>query len=324
MKNTKIIAGIIGIVVIVVIAILILADSSKEELLTGLVETNEIDVSSKIPGRLERILVTEGDFVHKGDTLAILESKEFDAKLEQGKGIMGAALSKYQMAENGARPEEIDAAKNLYIQASEQYNLAQKTYARVEKLYKEEVLSAQEKDQSEAQFKAAKAMMDAAKDRYDMAKKGARVEEIAGAKSLYQQAENTFNEIEAYHKELIIKSPIDGEIYKKLNDPGEIISAGFPVLTLIDPTDYYVAISVKEDLLSKVHNGSMLDVEIPALGKKVSLKVYYIAPMADYATWKATHEKGSFDLKTFEVRLRPESKIEGLRLGMTVRLAIKK
>ena len=83
MKNTKIIAGIIGIVVIVVIAILILADSSKEELLTGLVETNEIDVSSKIPGRLERILVTEGDFVHKGDTLAILESKEFDAKLEQ-------------------------------------------------------------------------------------------------------------------------------------------------------------------------------------------------------------------------------------------------
>ena len=324
MKNKKLIAGLIGAAVVIIIGFLIFADSSNTEVLTGLVETNEIDVSSKIPGRIDKLLVTEGDMVHKGDTLIILESKEFDAKLGQGKGLVGAALSKYQMATNGARPEEIDAAKNLYLQASEQYNLAQKTNNRVQKLFKDEVVSAQERDQAEAQFNGAKAQMDAAKDRYDMAKKGARVEEIAGAKALYEQAEGAYSEIDAYHKELYIKSPVAGEVYKKLNDAGEIISAGYPVITIVDPNDYYVTFNVKEDLLPRFKNGATVQVEIPALDKKVDMKIYYIAAMADYATWKATHEKGSFDLKTFEVRVKPENKIDGLRPGMTIRVTVKK
>ncbi|MGE5496901.1 MAG: HlyD family secretion protein [Syntrophothermus sp.] len=299
------------------------AVGTEENIITGIVETTTIDVASKIPGRIDTLFVNEGDIVHKGQVLARLESKEMNAKLEQARGLMDAAKSKMSMAHNGARPEEKEGAEKLYRQAQAQYELASKTWKRIQSLYKDEVISAQEKDQVEFQYKAATEQMEAAKARLDMVKNGARPEEISAAEALYHQAENGFMEASAYYQELELKSPIDGEISKRITDPGEIIASGYPLFSVINPKDNWVVLQIREDKLAAIRKGAELQARVPALGnEKFTFEVTYIAPMAEFATWKATNQKGDFDLKTFEVHLRSKSGISGLRAGMTVNVIL--
>ncbi|MCU7494190.1 MAG: HlyD family efflux transporter periplasmic adaptor subunit [Ignavibacteria bacterium] len=324
MKFTKSSMVLIIPVVIAIVAVTVLVAKSlnkEENIMTGIVETTQVDVASKIPGRVDTVFVSEGDIVQKGQVLARLESKEMDAKLEQARGLVDAAKSKMQMAHNGARPEEKEAAEKLFSQAQAQYDLANKTWNRVQALFKDGVISAQEKDQAEFQFKAAREQMEAAKARLDMVRKGARLEEISGAEALYYQAQNTYNEANAYHQELNLVSPITGELSKKITNPGEIIASGYPLFTVMDPNDSWVVLQVREDKMSSIKKGSLFYGRVPALGnQKFQFVVTYISPMAEFATWKPTNQKGEFDLKTFEVRLRAKSLLKDLRPGMTVNI----
>jgi HlyD family secretion protein len=314
MKNKSItLIATLAIAIVILVVWKSVKAGAEDTIMTGMVETNQIDVASKIPGRIEIIKY------HEGDMVFTLESKELDAKLAQGKGISEAAHQKYLMATNGARPEEIAGAEDLYLQARAQFELMEKTYKRILKLHADEVVSTQDKDQAEAQFKASKEAMEAAKARFDLVKKGARNEEIAGANALYEQAANVYNEILAAYKELAILAPGPGEVYKVLNDPGEVIPAGFPVVSMINVDDMYIVLQVREDMMPKIKKGMFYKVDVPALGlQNADFKVTYTASMADFATWKATNQKGDFDLKTFEVRLKPQQPVPGLRPGMTV------
>lgn len=308
---------------IAVIVILAQSSDTNEKIVTGLVETTTINVASKIPGRVEEIFVKEGDRVSKGQILAKLESKEMDAKVEQAKGQLETAKFKYQMALNGARPEEKEATEKLYLQAKHQFELAQKTYERMLNLYRDSLISAQEKDNYEFQYKAAFEQMNIAKSKYEMVVNGARYEEIEMAKGLYYQAENGYKEALAYHDELEIKSPIDGELQKKLVNQGEIISSGYPVFSIIDAKDYWVSIQLREDEMNGIKVGNQYYGFIKALGdKKIKFKVYYISAMGDFANWRPTNQKGEFDIKTFEIRLKPVEEISGLRPGMTANIII--
>jgi HlyD family secretion protein len=313
-------------VVLAIVGIIVLIANSfepKREIIGGIVEVSEVDVASKIPGRIDTIFAAEGDHVQKGQILAKMESKEMDAKVEQAKGMMDAAKSKFDMAVNGARPEEKEAVKNLYLQAKHQYEFADKTWERMYNLYIDSLISAQEKDQAEFQYKAAQEQMDAAKAKYDMVLKGARSEEIDGAKSLYYQAENGYKEALAYQEELYLKSPINGELQKKIVDAGEIISSGYPLFTVLDLNDIWVTIQLKETQMTDIKKGNTYRGTIPALGNKTGeFKVTYISSMGDFSTWKPTNQKGEFDIKTFELRLRSKSNIDGLRPGMTVNIEL--
>jgi len=324
MKKNKSIIILSVPVIIALVAIIVLivnASGSEENVITGIVESTEVDVASKIPGRIDTVFVAEGDMVKKGQILAHLESKEMDAKLEQTRGVVNAAKSKMDMAHNGARPEEKEAAEKMYFQAKHQFELAEKTWNRIQSLYNDKVISTQEKDQVEFQYKAAKEQMEAAKAKYEMVIKGARIEEISGAEALFYQAQNAYNEVLAYHQELNLLAPITGEVSKRITDPGEIIASGYPLFTVVDPNDNWVVLQIKEDQMAKVKKGERFTGKIPALGNiEVNFVVSYISPMADFATWKPTHQKGEFDIKTFEVRLRSEKPVDGLRAGMTVNL----
>jgi HlyD family secretion protein len=313
-----------AIIAVVGIVILIVSGNDNNSIMiTGVVEASDIDVSSKIPGRIDSVYFKEGDIVKKGDIIARLESKEMDAKVGQAKGLLETAEFKYKMAQNGARPEEKSAVEKQYNQAKYQFDLAEKTWKRMMSLYKDSLLSAQEKYQYEFQYKAAREQMDAAKAKYDMVISGARFEEIKMAEGLFHQGENGLNEAVAYAQELYLKSPIDGELQKKISDVGEVISAGYPVFTIIDPNDIWVTIQIKEDLMSKISKGKTFTGKVPALGNnEFQFEVSYISPMGDFANWKPTNQKGDFDIKTFEVRLRSKNKIEGLRSGMSVNIKL--
>ena len=297
------------------------AASPKDLIITGIVETKSVDVASKIPGRIDRIFIKEGEKVNKGDTLAVLESKEMKAKVEQAKSVVDAAAAKLALVRKGARDEEKKGAQKLYEQAKYQFEYASKTWNRFQKLYKDSVISAQEKDGVEFKYNAAKEQMEAAKSKYDMAMNGARPEEISATEALYNQALNTLKEAQAYYQELTITSPLKGEITNCITDEGEVISAGYPVFTVINPDDDYIVVQLREDQLNGIRMGNVYKGKVPGLANtEAEFEVSYIASMADFASWKPTNQKGEFDLKMFEIHLRPKNTLSGLRPGMTVNI----
>ncbi len=307
--------------VLAVTGIIVLASGTGDDggYISGVTEVTDTDVAAKIPGRIDSVFVKEGDMVCKGQILARLEGKEISAKVEQTVGLKNAAKARYIMALNGARKEEKEALEKLFLQAKHQFELAEKTYNRIMKMYSDSLISLQEKDQYEFQYRAAREQMEAAGAKYQMALNGVRYEEIDVAQSAYYQAENGYLEAMAYKDELLIKAPVSGELQKRIVDPGEIISAGYPVFTILDLKDVWVTIQLKEDMMSKISKGKVIKGRIPALGNgEYEFYVSYISPMADYANWKPTNQKGDFDIRTFEIRLRGKSEIEGLRPGMTV------
>ncbi len=315
-------------VIILLIALIFVLVAKTEDdyvVISGIVEATEVDVASKIPGRIDSVYFDKGDYVKKGDIIAKLESKELKAKVEQAKGMMEAAKSKLEMVRNGARIEEKTQVEKLYKQALEQFDYAEKTYKRFKKLYEEGVISSQEYDGVLFKYNSAKEQADAAKAKYDMVMKGARYEEIDAVEALFHQAENGYNEAMAYYQELDIKAPIDGEISNRISDPGEVIAAGYPIFTIIKPEESYLLLQIREDMLNKFKKGNTFKSVIPALdNKEVEFKVTYISAMADFATWRPTNQKGDFDLKTFEIHLKPIEKINDLRPGMTVKLYVPK
>lgn len=294
----------------------------EDKYITGITETTVVDVSSKIPGRIDSLFVDEGELVKKGTILAKLESKEIKAKVEQAKAAMEAAKAKMNLVKKGTRKEQIEAAEKLMLQAKHQFEFTEKTYKRFKELYKDSLISLQSFDEIEFKYNATNAQYQAAKANYEMALNGARDEEIEAVTAIFNQAVNAYKEAKAYEEELELKAPVDGEVYNIISDAGEVIASGYPVFSLMIENDDYVVIQVREDEMSKIKMGEKFKGRVTALNKESEFKVKYISPMADFATWRPTNQKGEFDLKTFEVRLYPVEPLEGLRPGMTVNIKL--
>lgn len=325
-KKNSLLVGLIAIIAVIVVVSLIGVFAFRPEplILQGEAEATEYRVSVKVPGRIELFRAEEGDMVKKGDTLAIVDSPEIRAKLAQANAAKRAAEAQNRKAINGARQEQKDAAYEMWQKAEAGVTIYEKTYNRVKNLYAKEVVSAQKLDEAEAQYKAAVATANAAKTQYDMACKGAQTEDKEAARALVAQAEGAVSEVESYLDEIYLIAPSDGEVSETFPKVGELIGTGSPVMTITDLEQMYFTFDVREDLLSGLTKGSEVTVKIPALdNRECKVKVTFMRPMAFYATWRATKASGQFDAKTFELKMRPEEKIEGLRPGMTAIIVTK-
>ena len=273
-------------------------------LLQGEVEVKTVDLSSKLTGRVLKINVKKGDTVKKGDVLIELDTPEIDAKAEQVNATLALALAQQDKVNNGARSEQIAMAKASY-------DLAKKTYDRLNRLHKEGVIPTQKLDEAQAKYQAAK-------DNYNMLVTGSRVEDKASAMANVKRAQGANAEVNSYLKENKIVSPIDGVITEITVEEGELVGAGYPIVTVVDNNDCWVTFNLREDLFTKIKNGTELNVKIPAVGKDIiKFRVNYISVMGNFATWRATKAKGDFDMKTFEVRAVPVEPINDLRAGMS-------
>ena len=159
------IGGFIAVVIIVAI-IGFLALDRDPDIIQGQVEVTEYRVSSKVPGRILELRVSEGDYVKAGDTLAILDAPEVRAKMEQARSAESAAAALELKAQNGARKEQIQGAYSVLQQAKAGYEIAEKSYQRIQRLYDEGVMSAQKRDEVYANYKAMEAQMKAAQSQY--------------------------------------------------------------------------------------------------------------------------------------------------------------
>lgn len=274
-------------------------------ILQGEVEVKNINLSSKVPGRIAKINVKKGEKVRKGDVLAELYLPEVDAKAQQANAMYDLAMAQQLKALNGTREEKILMAKS-------NYELARKTYERLNRLHKEGVIPTQKLDEARAKYESAK-------DLYQMEVNGTRYEDKLSAAALVKRAKGAVSEVDSYLKEDKIIAPIDGTVTEITVEESELVNAGFPIITLADETDNWVVFNLREDLLSKIKIGTVFDVKIPAIGDKpIPVKVNYISVMGNFATWRATRAKGDFDMKTFEVRAVPTEPIPDLRAGMSV------
>lgn len=311
----------IGVLVALIAAVSVLGiifSRPKEAVIQGEAEAAEYRISGKVPGRIEAFYAAEGDMVHKGDTLVLIDSPEVRAKLAQANAAYAAAAAQRNKANTGARKEEIAGAYEIWQKALVGKDIAKKTLDRATRLHEQKVISDQKFDEATAQYNAAAATAEAAKSQYDMAVKGAREEDKAAAIALVDRANGAVMEVKSYLSELKLTSPVDGVISARYPHVGELVGTGSPIMTVTDLSDMWFTFNIREDKLHSMKSGDKLRLSIPALdGKEIDATVTYIAARESYATWRATKETDQYDAKTFEVRAVPVSKVEGLRPGMT-------
>jgi HlyD family secretion protein len=252
--------------------IFLIGCSHRQAFFTGEVDATDVDVSVKIPGRVSKILVHEGEWAKKGQMLGYLENREMEAKLRTAT----AALE----------------------DANQQFELASKTFERIQNLYSMGVVPKQQLDETQYKYNAAKQKIEASKGQ--------------------------LNEVQVYNDEMLIKAPIDAEITGIISHPGEMVAPGYPVITLTDLNDQWVVFNIREDSLKKITKGMEVSVKLPAIDDNMHpFNITYISSLGAFAKWKATNELGSFDLKSFEIRARAKDKIENMRPGMTALVFIK-
>lgn len=349
----------------------------------GAVETTEVNLSAKIPGRIVLIGVEEGDRVRRGEVVVVLESEEIDAKVRQAqaglqatdaqldqarlavqlealraedqvrqaRAAVEAARAKWEMAQNGARPEEIRQAEQAVEAARAQFQVAQKTWSRMEALAKEGVVPQQKADEAEGAFLAAQAQLEAAEAKLQLARDAVREEEKRAAWAALQAAQANLQlaeharlqvqlrlrdlealrakreasraqveEARAYQKQTLLRAPVDGVVSRKMAEVGETIAAGMPILTIAQDGEWWVEVFVDESVGGGVQRGEEVQVEFPALGKRVHARVTRILPAADFATRRATNERGSFDVRSLHLRVEWNQPVQGLVKGMTARV----
>ena len=315
------IAGFVTVVIIVAIIGFLVLDRNPE-IMQGQVEVSEYRVSSKVPGRILEIRVKEGDYVKVGDTLAILDAPEVRAKMEQAQSAQSAAAALELKAQNGARKEQIQGAFSVLQQAKAGFEIAEKSYNRVQRLFDEGVMSAQKRDEAYANYKAMEAQMKAAQSQYDMAVNGARQEDKMAAAAQVGRARGAVNEVNSYIHETVQVAQMEGEVSDIYPKVGELVGTGSPIMSISMMQDMWGTFNVREDELNGMQVGTEFTAFVPAFNKDIKMKVYYLKDQGSYAVWKATKANGQYDLKTFEVKARPVEKFEGLRPGMS--LIIKK
>ncbi len=319
-QRNNILLAIIGFIVVVIIVAIIgfFTLGQTPEIIQGEVEVSEYRVSSKLPGRILELRVKEGDYVKVGDTLAILSAPEVNAQESAMSATQQAASAMSDMANNGARKEQIRGAYELWQQAIAVADIAKKSYERVQNLFNEGVLSAQKRDEAFATYKAREAQVKAAKSQYDMAKNGARSEEKRAAAKQAQAAQGAVNVVKSLLKETVQISQVEGEVSSIYPKEGELVGIGSPIMSISIMNDLWGTFNIREDQLKGMKVGDTFKAFSPAFNKEIKMKIFYIKDQGSYAVWKATKTNGQYDLKTFEVKARPVKKFDGLRPGMSL------
>ena len=219
------------------------------EIIQGQAEATEYRVSSKVPGRILKFFVTEGDKVKAGDTVAILEAPDVMAKLLQAQAAEQAAQALNEKALKGTRSEQLQAAFEMWQKAKAGLEIAEKSYNRVNRLFEAGVMTAQKRDEAKAQYDAMKATERAAHAQYTMAKNGAQREDKAAAAAQVERAKGAVAEVSSYIAETYLIAAADGEVTEIFPKAGELVGTGAPLMNIALMNDMWFTFNVRVDFL---------------------------------------------------------------------------
>ncbi len=253
----------------------------------GRIEATEVNVSAKLGGRVQEILVHEGDFVKANQPLARMQSDTLiaqrnEASAMQAQAVAGVATGKAQVA---VRQSELAASEAAVVRSESDLDAAQRRLARSEALSKEGASSIQELDDDRARVRAAHAAVDATKAQAIAAKaaiEAARTQ-VIGSISAGAAAAATVARIDADINDQTLTSPRDGRIQYRIAEPGEVLSPGGPVLNLVDLGDVYMTFFLPESVAGRVALGSEARIVLDAAPEYViPATVTFVASTAQF------------------------------------------
>src|SRR6202140_4384127 len=313
---------IVGIVAAVVVALSVFYLLRPEPLLVqGEVDATRLDIAARVDGRVKEIPVERGQNVPAQAVLVRIDNPETVAKHEQMRAAMSVAGAQLANVLIGTRVETIAARKAEMERAQAALVLAQKTFDRTQTLTGQGNAPQARLDQMTDTLHETERAVDQAKSAYDQAVNGYTKEERAIAKANVEKANADIQSVQSIIDQLVVYPPLASQIYQRNVEPGEYISPGVPLVTLIDLADVWIHFDLREDLVKSLKVGDRFDVRIPALDdRRVTVAVKLIATKGEYASWRATRASGDFDLRTFSIRAYPVQPVPELRPGMSAYL----
>jgi HlyD family secretion protein len=318
----------------------IVRSSPKTLVLTGIVTTNDVIVSPQIGGQIAQLLVSEGDTIRRDQLLAVMTPDEL--KEERAYYVHSAAgvTSQVRESEAALRFQErqtvdqirqaeavLAATEAQQVEAAANLENARLTLKRTQALTEQHVASAQELDQARTAYETAVSRVETLKKQIDaqraaLALARANAEQIAMRRSQLQtnqqqqaaaSAQSAKANVRLAYTE--IKSPIDGIVDVRAVRPGEVINAGQPIVSIINPDDLWVRVDVEETYIDRVRIGDRLTVRLPSGDSREGV-VFYRGVDAAFATERDV-SRTKRDIKTFELRLRVDNRDRHLAVGMT-------
>jgi HlyD family secretion protein len=316
---------IVGLVAAAVVCLSIWYLVRPEPLLVqGEVDATRLDIAARVDGRVGDIPVVRGEDVAAGAVLVRIDNPETLAKHEQALAAKVVAEAQLANINVGTRPEVIAARKAALERARASVVLAKKTYDRISQLAEHGNAPQARLDQATDALHESERGTDQAKSAYEQAVNGYTREEHEIAEANVGKAIADIKAVQSIVDQMVVYAPVASQVYKRNVEPGEYVSPGVPLITLVDLGDMWVHFDLREDLVRTLKIGDRFDVRIPALtDRRITVEVRLIATKGEYASWRATRATGDFDLRTFSIRAYPVEKVPELRPGMSAYLDVR-
>jgi HlyD family secretion protein len=280
--------------------------NAKKEL-EGKVKRETVSIAPKLAGRIIKIYVHESDIVHKGDTLAILDIPEIQAKVQQAEGAYYAASSQYEMAVNGATKDQKEQVIAIYNSALEQFQLAEKSLKRIRNMYNDSLVSPQAYDEALTKYNVSRSQLDAALAKKKEVVGGIRDEQVNMALGQKRQAEGAVNEAHTAFNERVIIAPKDMTIETIALHEGELALSGYNIFVGYDIQSAYFRFTVSESSINQFKIDSIYNVEISFYNKQtVKVKLVAVIELAKYAYKTSSYPNYQLGEAVYELKLIPE------------------
>lgn len=323
MKTKTLVGALLGLVIVVgVVWAFWHAYQPRALVLQGQLEARQYMVSSKVPGRLGEVLVEKGARVTADQVVFRIDSPELEAKLAQIRSLDRIATALVDAVEGGTREEKVAAARSEFQKAQAAETLTRKTWQRIKALAEEGLVPAQRLDEAYTAWQLASKTRVTAGEILKLAEAGPRQEARDASRSGEAVTASLAEEVQELLDDTRVNARHDGVVTDVLLQPGELVPQGFPVVMVTDLKDAWALFNVREDLLRHFADGEQFSLYLPALQQTHRFAVSHVAVLGDFATWQSSETGQGFDLRTFEVEMKPLEPVEGLRPGMSAVLTL--
>ena len=300
-------------------------DKKIDNQIKGKIEREQIAVTSKIPGRIIKFYVSEGDMVKKGDTLAFLDSPEVNAKRDQALGALTSAEAQYDMAVKGATKNQLQQLEAKRSALKEQFAFAEKSLKRLENLVKDSLVPQQTYDETFAKYQGAKSQLMAVNAEIEGVKHGVRIEQQTMALGQKERAQGALKEVEVAEKELYVIAPQDMSIETRTLQVGELALPGYTLFSGYLSNSTYFRFSIPESQLNDFSIGEEKEVKIFYNDKIIKGKVNSVKQLGAYANIATAYPDYEIQEALFEVKILPEDsqQAQSLYTKATVLVSVK-
>lgn len=253
----------------------------------GRIEATEIDVATKLPGRVQDILVDEGDFVSARQVLGHMQIQSLEAQRDEAVARQQQAVAAVASAQAQVAMRESDRQTSLAQVALRESELdaAQRRFARSTTLSRDGASSVQELDDDRARVRGAEAGLNAARAQVNAAEAAvtAARTQVLGAQSTVKAADATVARVNADIDDSELTAPRDGRVQYRIAQPGEVLGGGGRVLNLVDLSDVYMTFFVPEAAAGRLAMGSEVRIVLDAAPQYViPAKVSFVASTAQF------------------------------------------